>query len=1087
MATLSEPRNAKADIVFVHGLQGHPYSTWAHPVPSDTKDTGEPSNNQRQLQRPRFLSKLLGKKTAPNDDATHSGESVASTAQNILEVYWPKDLLAAEDWCKSGRILTYGYDSRVIRGYASVNKNGLFAHANDLLYNLQREKPQGRPVIFVCHSLGGVIVKEMLRRSNESEESDLKDIVGSTKGIIFLGTPHRGSSDFVSLGDTVRRVASAVARVDSNSALLRSLGADSPELELGRDSFVVLWRTYNFRVKTFQEGFGLSGFSVGLANEKVVPDISSALGDPREHVETISANHIGMAKFRGVSDNGYRAVSSEIKTMLKAGMEGVRQLHQKIKDDLLRSLSFPEIYDRQKNIRDALSQTTDWLFNHPKYLAWIDRKNIAKHHGLLWMKGKPGAGKSTLMKTAFMRLQLNSEASGILIAAFFFNARSPQPLEKTPMGLYRSLLYQVLRQGHNALSCLFKEPAFDENGNVKWHQAELQGYLKQVLVTPASKPVFLFIDAMDECDEKEVRDLVSYFSQLVKEASHLGASLNVCLSSRHYPQISVDWCPEIVVEHHNEQDILRFIQAEAADYALIYGLQKEIRDKSGGVFLWVVLTISILKRSGRGKSRKWLMEKLTRTPPELTTLFKTLFSDINKDDLPRTINLMYFMLFSEWPLDQDQIHAGLSFSLEAHPSKAAWKDSVDYLDTANSRHELIIELSKGLLEPTAASVGPTGCTYQFIHETVRDFFLSGEGFKLLQLQTQSITGSGHDTIAWACARYLNVDEIRGLEGNKRQIMSTLKPDDPFAVYASAFLIIHIELSITFGDFGGSILVYLDTQKLLPRLLDLDKEIVYGSDSMYVAAREGYLHIAMKLHQMGFDINSRCDATERYPLLIATRMLVLLRAGDKSRLAAMIRWLLKNGADTTVCNRFGETVLHIASTGRSSILKEILQYKHDVNARDNRGQTPLQIAIRCGDFEEGIVRLLIAHGADTHAVDNNGRTALMILGDHPRQTRGRIALTRILVEADCPLTARDLQGQTVLHHLANKTFDGCTRSAMYRYLVGAGADPVARDNYDNVVPVDFRLRRRSSSSVMDDKRATQRMPSDEVMEWVMTSG
>lgn len=81
----------------------------------------------------------------------------------------------------------------------------------------------------------------------------MKDIVQSTSGVIFMGTPHRGSPDMAGLGETVRKTASQVLRMDTNPVLLRALGTDGPELELGRESFLVLWRTYNFRVKTFRE------------------------------------------------------------------------------------------------------------------------------------------------------------------------------------------------------------------------------------------------------------------------------------------------------------------------------------------------------------------------------------------------------------------------------------------------------------------------------------------------------------------------------------------------------------------------------------------------------------------------------------------------------------------------------------------------------------------------------------------------------------------------------------------------------------------------------------------------------------------
>jgi hypothetical protein len=85
-----------------------------------------------------------------------------------------------------------------------------------------------------------------------------------------MGTPHRGNPKLAGFGETVRSIACTAMRIDSNSTLLRALGADSPELELGQESFLSLWRTYNFRVKTFQEAFGVSGINLGPLNDKVV-------------------------------------------------------------------------------------------------------------------------------------------------------------------------------------------------------------------------------------------------------------------------------------------------------------------------------------------------------------------------------------------------------------------------------------------------------------------------------------------------------------------------------------------------------------------------------------------------------------------------------------------------------------------------------------------------------------------------------------------------------------------------------------------------------------------------------------------------
>ena len=81
-------------------------------------------------------------------------------AQGSSTRFWPRDFLPNE--CGVARIWTYGYDSRVAKGYgASVNKNSIFEHANDLLFALERTRNHGQPIIWVAHSLGGIIVKQV--------------------------------------------------------------------------------------------------------------------------------------------------------------------------------------------------------------------------------------------------------------------------------------------------------------------------------------------------------------------------------------------------------------------------------------------------------------------------------------------------------------------------------------------------------------------------------------------------------------------------------------------------------------------------------------------------------------------------------------------------------------------------------------------------------------------------------------------------------------------------------------------------------------------------------------------------------------
>jgi hypothetical protein len=92
-------------------------------------------------------------------------------------ICWPKDLLPKEPALLNVRILSFGYDSRVVVFGGQVGLNSLFKHSISLLNGLCRErddtvglefdedskltKQQNRPIIFIAHSLGGLIVKDV--------------------------------------------------------------------------------------------------------------------------------------------------------------------------------------------------------------------------------------------------------------------------------------------------------------------------------------------------------------------------------------------------------------------------------------------------------------------------------------------------------------------------------------------------------------------------------------------------------------------------------------------------------------------------------------------------------------------------------------------------------------------------------------------------------------------------------------------------------------------------------------------------------------------------------------------------------------
>jgi protein SERAC1 len=214
---------------------------------------------------------------------------------------WPKTLLPPK-LSSGARILTYGYDAYVLRrGVAGSNR--LIDHATNLLHDLATDRSvsnaSSRPLILIAHSLGGLVCKKALLLSRNNPEADLRGIVDCVKGMIFLGTPHKGSW----MADWAKIPASAIGLVKStNKSLLGILETDSQFLESIQVEFWSMVRGLResgrrFEVACFFEELPLLG--VG----KVVSKESATL---EGYSVSIHANHSDMVRFASAEENGFR-------------------------------------------------------------------------------------------------------------------------------------------------------------------------------------------------------------------------------------------------------------------------------------------------------------------------------------------------------------------------------------------------------------------------------------------------------------------------------------------------------------------------------------------------------------------------------------------------------------------------------------------------------------------------------------------------------------------------------------------------------------------------------------------------------------
>lgn len=164
---------------------------------------------------------------------------------------------------------------------------------------------------------------------------------------------------------------------------------------------------------------------------------------------------------------------------------------------------------RVRNVAMALPTTCEWLPRHQCFIAWIDDNKIHEHHGFLWIKGKPGSGKSTIMKQTLVWAGQHWGTIRTIIS-YFFNARSPYQLEKSSLGLYRSLLWQLLH-ALSSIRALFVTRFVSKlrAGKVEeWRQVELQNFFIEITTEAQLQPLVVFIDALDEGHDDDVRSMV---------------------------------------------------------------------------------------------------------------------------------------------------------------------------------------------------------------------------------------------------------------------------------------------------------------------------------------------------------------------------------------------------------------------------------------------------------------------------------------------------------------------------------------------------------------------------------------------------
>lgn len=526
--------------------------------------------------------------------------------------------------------------------------------------------------------------------------------------------------------------------------------ADLFRCSKGQDSIVSL-------LDSFSRSNAQMGAYLTIQISSLRDDVKSALGTIQEHLKGTSRE---FAKGEFIRES--RSILDRCQTTGNDIALALRVLYD---------LHFEQMHYRHNKISEAHPHTYEWIFAD-QFGWWAQSAE-----SLFWISGKPGSGKSTLMRYLTDNERTPELFKGwcgehkLVIATYFFWING-SPLQRSREGLLRALLFDLLRR-----QCPAQIPQVlperwknaDTTGTDFGHRSLASGsiWTRQELVAAFHRlckigeidtRFCVFIDGLDEYDGDH-EDLIETIQALEK------FGVKLCVASRPWnvfeEAFGSDKKRRLYMQELNKPDMQRFVDDRLVSHKRFLSLPRseaddivsEIVKKSHGVFLWVYLVVrSLLEGLRNSDSIHLLKKRLNAFPSDLDEFFRQLFNSL--DPIYRTSLAHMFQIALAAPMAMSPIAYSFLDDIEECPDMALHMplQHQSRHATAERIREVTIRIngrSKGLMEVgwivkrgnAAHRDSPEEyyCEVQsvfgrvdFLHRTVKDFLVVPEIQSLLK-------------------------------------------------------------------------------------------------------------------------------------------------------------------------------------------------------------------------------------------------------------------------------------------------------------------------------------------------------------------
>ena len=235
------------DVIFVHGLTGDPQQTWS---------------------------------------VDESGE------------FWPEWLCTDVDELS---IYTLGYPADLFEKWAKKEMD-MFERAGNVLERFAGNGLGERPIVFIAHSLGGILTKMILRKSCEAEDDDWRRISDVTRLVVFLSTPHTGAA-LASVLNVVPNTSKHIKLIANEFGVLEDLNDHYRSLANGRD---------DLSTAVYYEKHATHKAVVVVSRDSADPGVAKATPVP------VDKDHINICKPVDRNDIVYLGIKRHLQKVLKS-------------------------------------------------------------------------------------------------------------------------------------------------------------------------------------------------------------------------------------------------------------------------------------------------------------------------------------------------------------------------------------------------------------------------------------------------------------------------------------------------------------------------------------------------------------------------------------------------------------------------------------------------------------------------------------------------------------------------------------------------------------------------------------------------